>query len=265
MALRYVVVSFSLLFYVRHCLSIGFCSRTESAKSNVGIFYYKEYFCCDNYEAQKEVCHECPTGFTSKAGSKCIPCPGNTYGLRCAEHCKCHDDERCDHEHGCVKLGDETITIDKSDASTNKIISYGIGGGSAISAIILIALSVFICWRYRLMKKKERLDSIHSNAPLTQQSNVSNTVEDQSTISEEAHDYEEIDEIDIPCEPITSSNTNDSNDNSVTDGADNEGYLHPYHSLNYPDIIQENDKEREKNDIDMNIQEKYQYSLSVKD
>lgn len=37
---------------------------------------------------------ECPTGFTSKAGSKCIPCPRNSYGLRCAEQCKCQDDER---------------------------------------------------------------------------------------------------------------------------------------------------------------------------
>ncbi|CAC5398306.1 MEGF10_11 [Mytilus coruscus] len=247
---------------------------------------------------------ECPTGFTSKAGSICIPCPGNSYGLRCAEHCKCHHGERCDHEHGCVKLGGETISIDKSDfytfthvttllpmfpanktennlqtiegggskgSSSKKIILYGIGGGSAISTIFLLALFVYIYRRYKLSKKKERFESIRNNIPLTQQSGISDTVEDQSQINEEGNDYEEIDESAILREPITSSNassssTNYSNDNSVTGGTDHDGYLHPYHSLYSSDIIQENNKEKENmNIIGMNIHGNDQFSVSVKD
>lgn len=116
-----------------------------------------------------------------------------------------------------------------------------------------------------LSKKKERLDSIRSNIPLTQHSNISNTIEDQSATSEEGHDYEEIDENDLLREPITSSNAsnnsnNSSNDDSVTGGTDNDGYLHPYNSLYSSDIVLEKYTERE---IRKNIQGKDSYSVSI--
>ncbi|VDI29927.1 Hypothetical predicted protein, partial [Mytilus galloprovincialis] len=85
-------------------------------------------------------------------------------------------------------------------------------------------------------------------------------------MGEEGHDYEEIDESDLLRLPITSSiasstSTNSSNDNSVTGGTDNDGYLHPYHSLNSSDIIFEKYTEREKR---TKIQGKDSYCESVK-
>lgn len=156
-----------------------------------------------------------------------------------------------------------------SGSSSKKMTLYGIGGVGAISAIFLLALFVYFYWRYRLSKKNERIEFIRNNIPLTQLSGISDTVEDH--VTDEGNAYEEIDESAILREPITSSNassssTNDSNDDSVTGGTDNDGYLNPYHSLYSSDLIQENNKEKKNmNIIGMNIHGNDQFSVSVQD
>ncbi|CAC5415467.1 unnamed protein product [Mytilus coruscus] len=106
-----MVLIFKYLSFAR---STGVCSRIHRAESNNFVFYYQKKSCCDNYEQIGTAgCLECRIGFTSKAGSKCIPCPKNTYGLRCASHCNCKQ-ERCHHIHGCVENVTEQnfITLD---------------------------------------------------------------------------------------------------------------------------------------------------------
>lgn len=117
------------------------------------------------------------------------------------------------------------------------------------------------------MKKQTMLDPIRNNIPL---SDISDTVEDQSHINEEGNDYEEIDESVILREPITISNTSSSStynskDDSVTGGTDNDGYLHPYHSLYSSDIMQENNEEKKNmNIIDCNIHRNVHFPVSDK-
>lgn len=81
---------------------------------------------------------------------------------------------------------------------------------------------VFIYWKYQISKKKIRLESIRSSIPLTHQSIASNTVEDQSAVSEAEHEYEEIDDDDILPGPIKRSNSSSSSTTDSTGGTDND-------------------------------------------
>ncbi|VDI50287.1 Hypothetical predicted protein [Mytilus galloprovincialis] len=78
------------------------CAQT-GAVSNNGLIYFLDNFCCDNFERLRDGnCHACDIGFTSKAGFECTPCPQNTFGFRCADHCQCDESKRCDNVHGCI-------------------------------------------------------------------------------------------------------------------------------------------------------------------
>ncbi|VDI41100.1 Hypothetical predicted protein [Mytilus galloprovincialis] len=62
----------------------------------------------------------CPIGFTSTAKSPCVACPGNTFGMKCAEYCHCKLDQRCDNEFGCVKVEQTTLITTNDTAHTEE-------------------------------------------------------------------------------------------------------------------------------------------------
>ncbi|XP_052075856.1 uncharacterized protein LOC127713942 [Mytilus californianus] len=76
--------------------------------------------CCDNYENRNGKCEPCAIGFISAAESTCVPCPRNTFGMKCAEYCHCKLDQRCDNEMGCIKVEQTTLLTTNDTAKSEE-------------------------------------------------------------------------------------------------------------------------------------------------